>query len=117
MSAVDLKSCYDRVSHSPVYLAMSSYGVAQQPIQSIFQTIQHMRYHMFTAHRILSLSFGGKEKGYKAAPNGLGQENGCAPTALSVISSKMFQVMHKRGASTQIMSPLTGSEIDVCGFA
>ena len=117
MSAVDLKSCYDRVSHAPAFLAMSSYGVLQQPIQSMFQSIQHMRYHTFTAHGLSSISFGGKEKGYKAAPNGLGQGNGCAPTAWSVVSSKMFQVMHKRGASTQIMSPLTGSEIDVCGFA
>ena len=117
MSAVDLKSCYDRVSHAPAFLAMSSFGVAQQPIQSMFQTIQHMRYHTFTAHGLSKLSFGGKEQGYKAAPNGLGQGNGCAPTAWSVVSSKMFQVMHKRGASTQIMSPLTRSEIDVCGFA
>ena len=27
MSGVDLKSCYDRVSHAPAYLAMRSFGI------------------------------------------------------------------------------------------
>ena len=117
MAAVDLKSCYDRVSHSPAYLAMRSYGILKDPIISMFQSIQHMRYYTFTAHGMSSNSFGGLEPGFTAAPNGLGQGNGCAPTAWSVVSSKMFQVMHKRGASTTITSPLTNSVIDVCGFA
>ena len=117
MAAVDLKSCYDRVSHSPAFLAMRSYGLPKEPIISMFQSIQHMRYYTITAHGISKTSFGGLEPGFSAAPNGLGQGNGCAPTAWSIVSSKMFEVMHKRGASTVITSPLTQTEIDVCGFA
>ena len=43
-------------------------------------------------------SFGGKEDGYIAKPNGLGQGNGAGPAVWSVVSSKMFEVMHNRGA-------------------
>ena len=117
MSAVDLKSCYDRVSHAPAMLAMRSYGIPKEPVLSMFKTIQHMKYYTFTAHGLSKQYFGGKEDGYSAAPNGLGQGSGCAPTAWTVVSSKMFEVMHKRGASTVITSPLTATEIDVCGFA
>ena len=117
MAAVDLKSCYDRVSHAPAYLAMRSYGIPSEPIESMFQTIQDMQYYTFTFHGKSTISFGGKEKGYLAAPNGLGQGNGGAPSAWSIVSSKMFEVMHKRGAATTITSPITKSSVDVCGFA
>ena len=80
MSGVDLKSCYNRVSHAPAYLAMQSYGIPSQPIQSMFQSIQDMQYYTFTAHGMSKSSFGGKEKGYNAAPNGLGQGNGAGPS-------------------------------------
>ena len=117
MSGVDLKSCYDRVAHAPAYLAMRSYGFPSQPIESMFECIQDMQYYTLTAHGMSSTSFGGKEKGYKAAPNGLGQGNGAGPSVWSIVSSKMFQVMHSRGASTTITSPITNDTIDICGFA
>ena len=43
MAAADLKSCYDRVAHVPAYLAMRSYGMSSEPIQSMFTTIQDMQ--------------------------------------------------------------------------
>ena len=117
MAAVDLKSCYDRVAHAPAYLAMRSYGIPSEPLECMFQAIQDMQYYTVTHHGVSNLSFGGKEKGYTAKPNGLGQGNGGGPSAWSVQSSKMFQVMHKRGSSTQITSPITGTTTDICGFA
>ena len=117
MAGVDLKSCYDRVAHAPAYLAMRSYGIPSEPIESMFSTIQNMQYFTFTAHGMSTKSFGGREDGFSAAPNGLGQGNGAGPAIWSVVSSKMFQVMHKRGAATTISSPLTNATIDVCGFA
>ena len=117
MAAVDLKSCYDRVLHAPAYLAMRSYGIPSAPIESMFQTIQDMKYFTFTFHGKSKISFGGKEKGYSAAPNGLGQGNGGAPSAWSIVSLKMFEVMHKRGMATTITSPITKSSVEVCGFA
>ena len=117
MAAVDLKSCYDRVAHSPAYLALRSYGVPSNAVQGMFQTLQDMKYYTVTAHGTSKNSFGGKEKGYIAAPNGLGQGNGAGPQVWSVVSSKMFEVMHKQGSGTNITSPLTNEETNVCGFA
>ena len=117
MAGVDLKSCYDRVAHAPAYLAMRSYGIPSEPIESMFSTIQDMQYFTFTAHGMSKKSFGGIEKGFSAAPNGLGQGNGAGPSVWSVVSSKMFQVMHHRNAATKIVSPLTNTSVDVCGFA
>ena len=52
MAGVDLKFCYDRVAHSPAYLAMRSYGIPSETIESIFQTIQNMQYFTFSSHGI-----------------------------------------------------------------
>jgi hypothetical protein len=117
MAGGDLKSCYDRVTHVPAYLAIRSYRMPSTPIESMFKSIQGMRYYTFTSHGKSKQSFGGKEDNYIAAPNGLGQGNGAAPSAWTVVSTKMFEVMHKRGASTKISSPLTNAQVDVCGFA
>ena len=117
MAAVDLKSCYDRVAHAPAYLAMRSYGIPSEPLECMFDAIQDMQYYTITHHGVSNISFGGKEKGYKAKPNGLGQGNGGGPSSWSVQSSKMFQVMHKRGSSTKITSPITGKSTEICGFA
>ena len=117
MSGVDLKSCYDRVSHAPAYLAMRSYGIPSEPIESMFQCIQDMKYYTFTAHGMSKESFGGKEDNYIAKPNGLGQGNGAGPSVWSVVSTKMFEVMHKRGATTSITSPLSSNKMEICGFA
>ena len=117
MTGVDLKSCYDRVAHAPAYLAMRSYGIPSEPIESMLSTIQDMFFFTFTAHRMSKNSFGGIEEGFLAAPNGLGQGNGTGPSVWSVVSSKMFQVMHHRNAATKIVSLLTNTSVDVCGFA
>lgn len=117
MAAVDLKSCYDRVAHAPAYLSMRSYGIPTQPLECMFEAIQDMQYYTITHHGVSTMSFGGKEKGYKAKPNGLGQGNGGGPSSWTVQSSKMFQVMHKRGSATKITSPITGNTSEICGFA
>ena len=117
MSALDLKSCYDRIAHAPAYLAMRSYGMPAAPVISMFESIQQMKYYTFTSHGMSKKSFGGKEKGYTACPNGVGQGNGAGPAVWSVVSSKMFEVLRSRGSSSKIVSPLTGSVTDICGFA
>ena len=95
MAGVDLKSCYDRVAHAPAYLAMRSFGIPSEPIESMFSTIQNMQYYTFTAHGMSTKSFGGLEEGFSAAPNGLGQGNGDGPAIWSVVSSKCFKLCIK----------------------
>ena len=117
MSAVDLKSCYDRIAHAPAMLAMRSYGIPASPLASMFATIQDMQYYTFTFHGMSDRSFGGRDRGYTAKPNGMGQGNGAGPPVWSVVSSKMFEVMHKRGAATKIISPITAKKTEICEFA
>ena len=59
----------------------------------------------------------GKEKGYKAKPNGLGQGNGAGPSVWSIVSTKMFQVMHSRDAFTKITALITKEQLKAYGFA
>ena len=117
MAAADLKSCYDRVAHAPAYLAMRSFGFPSQPIESMFSTIQDVQYYTFTSHGLSDISFGGRERGFKAKPNGLGQGNGAGPAVWSIVSTKMFQVMHSRDAFTTITAPISKSKLQACGFA
>ena len=68
MAAVDLKLWYNRVLHAPAYLAMRSYGIPKELIESMFQTIQDIQYVTFTFHGKSEISFGGKEGGYFSIP-------------------------------------------------
>ena len=44
MTSCDLKSCYDRIAHTPATLAMFRLGIPLQPIQSMFETIQNTKH-------------------------------------------------------------------------
>ena len=63
--------------------------------------------------------FGGKEKkGYSSVLNGPGQGNRCVSTTWAIIvSSKMFQVMHKRGIYKNHPTSNKHTETNVCRFA
>ena len=116
MAAVDLKSCYDQVSHAPSTLAMAEYGMSIEPIQSMYSMIQNMQYYTKTVHGVSEKTFGEKE-GYIACPNGLGQGNGAGPACWLVSSAHMFDVLKARGNSSQISTPLSKKTMDMCGFA
>ena len=117
MAAVDLKSCYDRVAHAPAYLAMRSYGMPNGPIQSMFETIQEMKFYTRTVHGVSEKTFGGAETGYIAKHNGLGQGNGAGPQIWNAVSSKMFKVLHNRGKTSTIKAPVSKKEMELCGFS
>jgi hypothetical protein len=116
MTSCDLKSCYDRVAHTPAALAMQSYGIPANPIHSMFTTIQDIQYITRTNFGDSEKVFGGKEN-FLSKPQGLGQGNGAGPSSWSVVSSKMFEVLHYRGCSTSFTSPITHDNIKTCGFA
>jgi hypothetical protein len=116
MTSCDLKSCYDRVAHAPAALAMRSYGIPQHPITSMFSTIQNIQYVMRTVYGDSEQTFGGQEE-FSFKPQGLGQGNGAGPSTWSVVSSKMFEVLHSKGCATTFNSPMTKSNIKTCGFA
>ena len=40
MTSVDLKSCYDRIAHTPAIMAMHKIGAPYEPTASMFNTIE-----------------------------------------------------------------------------
>ena len=44
MTSCDLKSCYDRVAHTPAVLAMLGYGIPAEPMYSMFHAIQNIKF-------------------------------------------------------------------------
>lgn len=117
MAAVDLKSCYDRVSHSAAFLAMTGFGIPKEPVESMLNTLQNIEHRTKTVHGISEAKFGGKEDGFKAAPQTLGQGNGAGPSVWAVVSSRMFQVLHKKGLASSLHCPISKDTLQLCGFA
>ena len=118
MTSCDLKSCYDRIAHTPATLAIVGYRYLPTPIFSMFNCIQNMRWTTRTVYGDSEKTFGGSDPGYKFKPQGMGQGNGAGPSVWSTVSSRMFEVLHKNNHSTRFHSPLSkGSKIDICGFA
>jgi hypothetical protein len=111
MTSCNLKSCYNRVAHTPATLAMQSYRIPANPIHSMFSTIQDIQYITRTVFGDSEKVFGGKE-GFISKPQGLGQGNGAGPSSWSVVSSKMFEVLHSQGCSTSFTSPITHNTIN-----
>ena len=117
MASVDLKSCYDRISHAPAYLAMRGFGMPHEPIYSMFNTIQQMKHRNKTVHGVSDCSFGGKQDKFIAKPNGVCQGNGAGPAVWAVVSSKMFQVLHAQGLASKLIRPVSKQTLELCGFA
>ena len=117
MASVDLKSCYDRIAHTPAYLAMAGCGIPQEPLESMFNTLQEVVHKTKTVHGISKCSFGGKEDGYSAAAQGLGQGNGAGPSVWAMVSSRMFQVLHEQGLASKLQCPISKEVLNLCGFA
>ena len=87
MTSCDLKSCYDRVAHTPAMLALLGFGAPKQPLLSLFHSIQNMRYTTRTTYGDSSKTFGGMEEGFTAKPQGFGQGNGLASQGWTGLSS------------------------------
>ncbi len=118
MTDCDLKSCYDRIAHSPAYLAMVGYRYLPTPILSMFTCIQDAKWVTRTAYGDSDITFGGFDQDFWAKPQGAGQGNGSGPPVWSTVSSRMFEVLHNEGLHTSFVPPInTSDKLDICGFA
>ena len=79
--------------------------------------MQQIQYSTRTAYGLSSQTFGGIQNGYTQNPQGAGQGNGAAPQLWAIISSKMFQMLHKLGLANTITSPITNDDLTLVGFA
>ena len=117
LTSCDLKSCYDRIVHTPAMLAARSCGMPKEPLACFFSTLQEVQYFTSTVYGVSNESFGGADEAYTNKPQGTGQGNGAAPQIWAVISSKMFQVLHKLGLASVIKTPISDNDIWLVGFA
>ena len=101
MTSCDLKSCYDRIAHTPALLATRGFGIPKEPMYSMFHSIQHTQFVTRTAYGDSESTFGGLEEGYIARPQGLGQGNGTGPPTWAVISTRMFEVLREQGMAVE----------------
>ena len=112
-----LKSCYDHIAHVPATLACQSLRMPPEPLHSFFSTLQEISYQTQTAYGKSQLTFGGKEPGFSNKPQGSGQGNGAASQIWTVVSTKMFKMLHSLGLANFIYSPIDGMELVLVGFA
>ena len=79
--------------------------------------IQNLTHSVRTAYGISAKSYGGKSKRYTCPPQGLGQGNGKGPTVWSILSSTIFQALHKQGFSTTFCTALSLGLLKLYGFS
>ena len=76
MCACDLKSCYDRVAHTAVSLALQSVGIPLEEIKCMFHTIQQLIHCVRTAFGLSEQKFGGISKTVENHRKGWDKEMG-----------------------------------------
>ena len=117
LTSCDLKSCYDRIAHSPAMLSARSFGVPKEPLISFFATLQEVQYHTRTIYGVSVDTFGGKHDRYSKKPQGAGQGNGAAPQLWAIVSSKMIKMLHTLGLASVLITPISGTSLSIVGFA
>ncbi len=118
MTSCDLKSCYDRIVHTPAFIAIAGYKFTPTPIFSMFECIQDMKWTTRTAYGDSDITFGGEDPNYIAKPQGVGQGNGSGPPTWSTVSSRMFEVLHINKYTTKFTAPMDQQlNLTIAGFA
>ena len=117
MCACDLKSCYDRIVHSAASIALQRIGISLPRIQCMFSTVQRLVHHVRTAFGQSEGTFGGDNHNFELPPQGTGQGNGAAPAIWSILSSTIFQLLHKDNYSTPFRYAISAGLFRLCGFS
>jgi hypothetical protein len=117
--SIDLKSCYDRINHTLASLALQRIGIHPTEIISMFDSIQRMVHKVRTAFGVSQASYGGNRvhHRWKLPPQGVLQGNGCGPAIWSILSSCIFQLLHKQGHQNTFTSAIRKLTFQLTGFA
>ena len=101
LTSSDLAGCYDRILHSAAALALLRVGISHNRIKSMFASIQKMIHKVRTSFGDSEISFGGEGIGdWENFPQGVLQGNASGPAIWSILSSVIFDILHKRGFAT-----------------
>ena len=117
-TSVDLENNYDRIVHTAAALALLRIGVSHAKIHSMFETIQKMVHRVRTAFGESEGTYGGEFLGdWENYPRGMLQGNACAPTIWSILSSVVYNCLHKKGFSNFFCSALSKEIFTLVGFS
>ena len=110
----DAKSCYDRIVHNIAALCMRRTGIPQQPVESMFMTLQKSQHVISTAFGISNESYG---RDRSIPLQGVGQGNGAGPAIWAVISTVIINMMRTAGHGLHIISALSCALLSIVCYA
>lgn len=104
LSSVDAAQCYDRIAHAIASLVFQAFGVPEEAVQSMLESIQDMKYFLRTAF--------GDSTDYASSSvqvkfQGLCQGNGAAPAGWAVISITVLNAHKRKGHGAKFVCPIS----------
>jgi hypothetical protein len=114
LCANDAKACYDRIVHNCASLCMQRIGTRQQPIISMFDTIQKLQHHVRTIHGTSKVHF--VQQG-EIPIQGVGQGNGAGPQIWALVSTPVLNMLRESGLGATFVSALSRMTTTLVGFA
>ena len=118
LNSSDLAGCYDRIIHTAAALALLRVGIPHTKIHSMFSVLQKMIHKVRTLFGDSKLSYGGGNlKHWQNEAQGVLQGNASGPTIWSLISSIIFEVLHKRGFAVKFCTSISKEIFKLVGFA
>ena len=121
LTSSDLEACYDRIIHTAASLALLRVGISHNKINSMFETIQKMTHKIRTLFGDSTITWGGdilSDLGdWNNYPQGVLQGNACGPTIWALVSSIIFEILHKRGFAVDFCTTLSKEVFKLVGFA
>ena len=121
LASSDLEACYDRIIHTAAALALLRVGIPHTKINSMFETIQKMTHRIRTLFGDSVITWGGDVnsplENWKNYPQGVLQGNACGPTIWTLVSSMIFEILHKRGFAVEFCTAISKETFKLVGFA
>jgi hypothetical protein len=114
LCANDAKACYDRIVHNCASLCLQCIGTRQQPIISMFDTIQKLQHHVRTIYGESRMHF--VQQG-SIPIQGVGQGNGAGPQIWALVSSPVLNMLRESGLGATFLSALSRMSTTLVGFA
>ena len=118
LNSSDLEACYDRIIHTAAALALLRVGISHAKIHTMFSAIQGMIHRVRTYFGDSHVTYGGDDiADWLNEPQGVLQGNAAGPTIWSLLSSIIFDVLHKRGFAVEFCTTVSKEVFKLVGFA
>ena len=101
----DFSQCYDSVAHPIASVGLQAWGVPLMMVKVMLSVLQTMRFFIRSGFGDATESYGGSEVDKMG---GLGQGNGAAPPAFTVVSTLLLMAYINMGHGVKINSAISG---------